>query len=44
MKKMKKKYLMIIAGATIVSMAAGLVIGIMKEKMKMDTCCVIDEM
>lgn len=44
MRKMKKKELMILAGATIVSMAAGLVIGFMKEKMKMDTCCIIDEM
>lgn len=44
MKKIKKKELMILAGATIVSMAAGLVIGLMKEKMKMDTCCIIDEM
>ena len=44
MKKMNKKDMMILAGATIISMAAGIVVGCMKEKMKNDTYCIIDEM
>lgn len=44
MKKMSKKEMMILAGATVVSMLAGIVVGCMKEKMKDDTYCIIDEM
>ena len=36
--------MMILAGATVVSMLAGIVVGCMKEKMKDDTYCIIDEM
>ena len=44
MMKMSKKEMMVLAGATIVSMVAGIVVGCMKEKMKDDTYCIIDEM
>ena len=44
MMKMNKKEMMVLAGATIVSMLAGIVVGCMKEKMKNDTYCIIDEM
>lgn len=44
MMKMSKKEMMILAGATVVSMLAGIVVGCMKEKMKDDTYCIIDEM
>ncbi len=47
MKKMLKdnSNIMVIVGASMVSMAAGLMLGCLKEKMKnMDTCCIIDEM
>ena len=40
-----KKNIMIIVGASAVSMMAGLLVGCLKEKMKnMETCCIIDEM
>ena len=42
--KMSKKDMMILAGATVISMAAGIVVGMMKEKMMKDTYCIIDEM
>ncbi len=44
MNKMSKKDMMILAGATVVSMVAGMVIGCIKTKMEEDTCCIIDEM
>lgn len=44
MMKMSKKEMMVLAGATIASMLAGIVVGCMKEKMKDDTYCIIDEM
>lgn len=44
MMKMSKKEMMVLAGATIVSMLASIVVGCMKEKMKDDTYCIIDEM
>ena len=44
MMKMNRKEMMVLAGATIVSMLAGIVVGCMKEKMKNDTYCIIDEM
>lgn len=44
MKKLNKKDMMILAGATIVSMAAGIVVGCVKNKMKNDTYCIIEEM
>lgn len=44
MMKMSKKEMMILAGATVASMLAGIVVGCMKEKMKDDTYCIIDEM
>lgn len=44
MKKLNKKEMMILAGASIVSMAAGIVIGCIKNKMKDDTYCIIEEM
>jgi hypothetical protein len=42
--KMSKKDIMILAGASIVSMAAGIVVGCLKEKLMKDTYCIIDEM
>lgn len=42
--KMSKKEMMVLAGATIVSMLAGIVVGCIKNKMKDDTYCIIDEM
>ncbi len=40
-----KSNIMIIVGASAMSMMAGLMIGCLKEKMKnMETCCIIDEM
>ncbi len=42
--KMSKKDMMILAGASLISMAAGVVVGMMKEKMMKDTYCIIDEM
>lgn len=44
LKKINKKDVMILAGATVASMVAGMIIGCMKEKMKMDSCCIIDEL
>lgn len=44
MKKMSKTDMLILAGATVASMVAGIVVGCMKEKIKKDTYCVIDEM
>lgn len=44
MQKMSKKELLILAGASLVSMAAGIVVGCLKEKMMKDTYCIIDEM
>ncbi len=44
---MKKKYakdMLILIGASAVSMIAGMVVGCVKEKMKSNTCCLIDEM
>ena len=42
--KMSKKEMMILAGASIISMAAGIVVGCLKEKLMKDTYCIIDEM
>ena len=42
--KMSKKDIMILAGASIVSMSAGIVVGCLKEKLMKDTYCIIDEM
>ena len=40
-----KMNIMIIVGASAISMMAGLAVGCLKEKMKnMETCCIIDEM
>lgn len=44
MRKLSKREMILVAGATMVSMAAGIAIGCMKEKMRMDSCCIIDEM
>lgn len=44
MMKMNKKEMMLLAGASIVSMAAGIVVGCLKNKMMNDTYCIIDEM
>ena len=44
MERMNKKEMMILAGATVMSMLAGIVIGCIKNKMKNDTYCIIDEM
>ncbi len=44
MKKMNKKDIMILVGASVVSMVAGVVVGCIKEKMKMDSYCVIEDM
>ena len=41
---MSKKELLILGGASIVSMAAGIVVGCLKEKLMKDTYCIIDEM
>jgi len=43
MKKMKAKDLLILGGASAIAMAAGIVVGWMKEKMKTE-CCIVDEM
>ena len=42
--KMSKKDMMILSGASLISMAAGVVVGMMKEKMMKDTYCIIDEL
>jgi hypothetical protein len=42
--KMNKKEMMLLAGASIVSMAAGIMVGCLKNKMMNDTYCIIDEM
>ena len=39
MERMNKKEMMILAGATVMSMLAGIVIGCIKNKMKNDTYC-----
>lgn len=44
MRKLSKKELMVLALASVVSMAAGIVVGCLKEKMMKDTYCIIDEM
>lgn len=44
MKGLSKKDMMILAGATIASMVAGIVVGCIKNKMKDDTYCIIEEM
>ncbi len=44
MMKMSKKEMLVLAGATMISMMAGILVGCMKEKMKNDTYCIIDEM
>lgn len=44
MSKDKMNWMLLIGGC-MVSMAAGMVAGCMKEKMKkMDSCCIIDEL
>lgn len=42
--KMSKKDMMILAGASLVSMMAGIVVGCLKEKMMKETYCIVDEM
>jgi hypothetical protein len=44
MQRMSKKEMMILAGASIISMAAGIVVGCMKERLMKDTYCIIDEL
>lgn len=45
MKKMNKKEMMILAGSVVGSLAAGIIIGCLKEKMMNDACtCIIDEL
>jgi hypothetical protein len=44
MQRMSKKDMMILAGASIISMAAGIVVGCMKERLMKDTYCIIDEL
>lgn len=44
MMKMNKKEMMILAGATVMSMVAGIIIGCIKNKMMNDTYCIIEEM
>lgn len=46
MKKMNKDKMnmILIAGATIISVAAGIAVSCIKNKMKMDSYCIIDEM
>lgn len=39
-----KKEIMILVGSLVVSMATGLLIGCLKEKMNKECCCVIDEL
>ncbi len=39
-----KKEIMILAGCVIASMAAGMILGCLKEKMSNSCYCVIDEM
>ncbi len=39
-----KKEIMILAGSVIASMAAGIIVGCLKEKMMNKCYCVIDEM
>lgn len=39
-----KKEIMILAGSVVLSMAAGMVVGCLKEKMSNSCYCVIDEM
>lgn len=36
--------MMMLAATAVVSMAAGLLVGCMKERMKINSCCCIDEM
>ena len=42
--KMSKKDMMILAGVSVISMAAGIVVGCMKERLMKDTYCIIDEL
>lgn len=45
LKKMNKKEMMILAGSVIASMAAGIVVGCLKEKLMNNACaCIIDEL
>ena len=44
MQRMSKKDMLILAGASIISMAAGIVVGCLKERLMKDTHCIIDEM
>ncbi len=45
MKRMSKKEMMILAGSVVASMAAGIVVGCLKEKMMNNACtCIIDEL
>ncbi len=44
MKKLNKKDMMILAGATALSVVAGIVVSTVKNKMMNDTYCIIEEM
>lgn len=44
MKKMNTKDMALLIGASAVSMLAGMIVGCIKEKMKLDSYCVIEEM
>lgn len=44
MKKLNKKDMIILVGASTIGMLSGIVIGMVKEKMKLDSYCVIEEM
>lgn len=44
MKRMNKREMMVLVGTGVVSMLAGIVVGCIKEKLKNDTYCIIDEM
>ncbi len=44
MKNMNKKDLLILLGASTLSMLSGIVIGCIKEKIANNTYCIIDEM
>lgn len=45
MKRMNKKEMMILAGSVVGSLAAGILVGCLKEKLADNACtCIIDEM
>ncbi|MGN1372060.1 MAG: hypothetical protein ACI4XM_07305 [Candidatus Coprovivens sp.] len=44
MKKISKKEMMILVSASVMSMALGIVVSCIKNKMKNDTYCIIEEM